>query len=369
MKQATLYILIILGLACNGPISASLKKKSNPLAPPEKIAKDETTRKTENVEPTESPKIVNRNNFIQEEILVAVNNHIITKKVFQQASEQQNASLYRQYSGKELDVKLAEARAKTLQGLIDAFLLEDKALDMGVSVSDEYINSTIDQIKKENKIASQEEFERAIKANLGIGIEDFKRNQKRQIIEQQVLGRDVFSKLAIEENELQAYYEQNLEEFKLPPRFKMRELIVSKSYTGAEGAALQKTVVEIQKKIAEGTSFESLIRQYSTSPSKELGGDIGWINKGLLRPSIEEAALGLEVGKVSSMIESVKDFAWVQLIAFEANPVQPFGEVKDKVLTKVQEPKAQNAIEQYLKNLRTRGNIRYLVPKDKLIEG
>jgi len=38
-------------------------------------------------------------------------------------------------------------------------------------------------------------------------------------------------------------------------------------------------------------------------------------------------------------------------------------------MEKLQEPKAQNAIENYLTGLRLRANIRYMVPKDTIIKG
>ena len=55
---------------------------------------------------------------VREEVLVIVNAHIISRRQFQQSVEQENAALYRQFSGKELDEKLREAREKTLQGLV-----------------------------------------------------------------------------------------------------------------------------------------------------------------------------------------------------------------------------------------------------------
>ena len=298
-----------------------------------------------------------------------MNSHIITKKSFQQAFEQQNASLYRQFSGKVLDEKLSEARAKTLQGLIDAFLLADKATEMGITIPDDYIDSTIEQIKKENKIGSDEEFERALKANLGIGLSEYRKNQKRMILEQQVLGREVYSKMAVTENEVRAYYEQNKDDFRLPERFRIRELVIPRGTTPEEISKSAAILIEIKRQIQDKKTFESLVRTYSTAPTKDLGGDAGWINKGMLRPSIEEAALALNKGDISSVIETARDYYFVQLIDRESTPYQPFAEVKDKLIVKVQEPKAESAIEQFMNNLRTRANIRYMIPKDQLLKG
>ena len=306
---------------------------------------------------------------VRDEILVVVNKHIITRRGLTQAVEQQHAALYRQFSGKELDTKLTDARDKTLQGLVDAFLLEDKGTELGSPVTDDYIRASIDGIKKENNFTSDADLEQALKGSLGIGLPEFFKRQKQQAIQQFVLQREVFSKVAVEDNELRAFYEDHKDEYRMPTRFRIRELVLAKGATPADLAAARTQLVAIQTDLKAGKSFEDLAKAQSTSPSKATGGDLGWMNKGFLRASIEEAALKLKPEQVSAPIETDKDLYLIQLIAHEDAPVKAFAEVKPKILEKLQEPKAQNAIEQYLAGLRIRANIRYLVPKDQILKG
>jgi len=306
---------------------------------------------------------------VREEILVVVNKHIITRRGLNQAVEQQHAALYRQFSGKELDEKLKDAREKTLQGLVDAFLLEDKGDELGSPVTDEYVRASIDGIKKENNFATDADLERALKGSLGIGLPEFLKRQKQQATQQFVLQREVYSKVAVEDNELRAYYEDHKDEYRLPSRFRIRELVIAKGATAEDQIEARKKLGLIQSELKGGKSFEELARLYSTSPSKATGGDLGWMNKGFLRASIEDAAVLLKPDQVSTPIETDKDLYLIQLISLEDAPVKAFAEVKAKILEKLQEPKAQNAIEQYLANLRMRANIRYLVPKDQILKG
>ena len=306
---------------------------------------------------------------VREEILVVVNKHIITRRGLSQAVEQQHAALYRQFSGKELDEKLVDAREKTLQGLVDAFLLEDKGAELGSPVTDEYVRATLDGIKKENNFATDADLERALKSSLGINLNEFIKRQKQQSTQQFVLQREVFSKVAVEDNELRAYYEDHKDEYRLPSRFRIRELVIAKGATEADQAEARKKLESIQAELKGGKPFEDLARQHSTSPSKATGGDLGWMNKGFLRASIEEAAVKLKPEQVSDPIETDKDIYLIQLISMEDAPVTAFAEVKAKILEKLQEPKAQNAAEQYLVNLRMRANIRYLVPKEQILKG
>jgi parvulin-like peptidyl-prolyl isomerase len=173
----------------------------------------------------------------------------------------------------------------------------------------------------------------------------------------------------VEDNELRAYYEDHKDEYRMPSRFRLRELVLAKGATVEEQTEARKKLEAIQAELKGGKSFEELARLHSTSPSKATGGDLGWMNKGFLRASIEEAAVKLKPEQVSAPIETDKDLYLVQLIALEDSPVKTFAEVKAKILEKLQEPKAQNAMEQYLANLRMRANIRDLVPKEQILKG
>jgi peptidyl-prolyl cis-trans isomerase SurA len=306
---------------------------------------------------------------VREEVLVVVNCHVIARRTLQQAVEQSTAALYRQFSGKELDEKLRDAREKTLQGLVDAFLIQDKAEDLGIVIPEDYIQGYIEDVKKQNNFSSDADFERALKGSLGIGLAEYTKRTRQQVIQQEVLRKEVYSKIAIEEQELRAYYEEHKAEYKLPNRYRIRELVLARGASPEEKEAAKATLAKVQGALKAGTAFEELARQYSTSPSRSMGGDLGWIGKGILRSSIEEAALGLKPDEVSAPIETDKDLYLVQLVASELDQAQPFADVKAKILEKLQEPKAQNAIENYLNGLRIRGNIRYLVDKETILKG
>lgn len=306
---------------------------------------------------------------VREEVLVIVNAHIISRRHFQQAVEQENAALYRQFSGKELDEKLREAREKTLQGLIDAFLVQDKADDLGIRIPDDYLKSVIEDIKKQNNLPTDADLERALRGSAGIGLAEYTKRQKQGILQQEVLRREVFSKVAIEDQELRAYYEDHKDEYKVPSRLRIRELVIPKGGTPAEQQVAKAKVDLVRAEITKGSSFEELVKQHSESLSRTTGGDLGWMDKGLLRPDLEKAAYGLKPGQVAGPLDSDKDTSFIQLIDAQIDGARPFAEVKDKILEKLQEPKAQNAIEQYMQGLRVRANVRFLVAKDKILEG
>jgi len=306
---------------------------------------------------------------VREEILVVVNAHIISRRQFQQAVEQGTAALYREFSGQELDAKLRTAREKTLQGMIDTDVITDKAADLGVVASDEMLRAYVEDIKKQNNFSSDEDFERALRGSLGIGLQTYIARQKEDMVKQEVLRREVYSRIAIEDQELRAYYEEHRADYKLPGRFRIRELVLPKGATAEEQADTQAKLAAIQAAFKKGTGFEALVKEYSTAPSRSTGGDLGWLAKGVLRPELEAAVLALKPGQITAPVATDTDFYLAELTDQELDRAQPFEEVKAAIRTKLQEPKAENAIESYIQSLRIRANIRYMVPKETILKG
>jgi len=62
--------------------------------------------------------------------------------------------------------------------------------------------------------------------------------------------------------------------------------------------------LDIQKKLAEGVSFEELARDFSECPSGKEGGSLGEFGKGMMVPSFEKAAFSLLPGEVSGLVRT-----------------------------------------------------------------
>jgi parvulin-like peptidyl-prolyl isomerase len=306
---------------------------------------------------------------VREEILVVVNGHIITRRTYQQAVEQGSAALYREFSGAELDAKLRTAREKILQGLVDTYVVLDKAADLGISVSDEQLRGFVDQIKKDNNMPTDADLERALQASLGIGLKTYMGRAKDDLVKQEVMRREVFSRIAVETQELQAYYQEHKADYRMPSRFRMRELVLPKGATPEAQQDTQAKLAAIQEEVRKGTPFEQLVERYSTAPSRSTGGDLGWLDPGMLRSDLETAVLALRKGQVSAPVDTGNDVYLVQLLEAELDKVKPFADVQAEIRAKLQEPKAESAIEAYIQGLRIRANIRYMVPRETILKG
>jgi peptidyl-prolyl cis-trans isomerase SurA len=292
---------------------------------------------------------------VREEILVVVNGHVITRREYLQAVEQGAAALYRMFSGQELDAKLRTTREKTLQGMIDSYVIEDKAADLGLTINDDQLRAWLTSMEKENNIPSDADLERALRSSLGIGLKEYMMRAREDLLKQEVLRKEVFSRIAVEDQELLAYYNDHKDEFREATRFRIRELVLPRGGTPEEQQDAESKLAAIQASLKQGTPFETLVEQYSTAPSRSTGGDLGW--------------LGQKKGQVSPPVKTATDICLVQLTDEEMDKYKPFTEVRAAILAKLQEPKAESAIESYIQSLRIRANIRYMVPRETILKG
>jgi len=67
-------------------------------------------------------------------------------------------------------------------------------------------------------------------------------------------------------------------------------------------------IQELHGQAEGGTAFDELARSHSDCPSGTSGGDLGTFGRGQMVPEFETAAFGLEVGGLSTVIET--DFGY-----------------------------------------------------------
>lgn len=90
-------------------------------------------------------------------------------------------------------------------------------------------------------------------------------------------------------------------------RLKVSQILIKANRTDQTARAKAKSKLgELRKRIgSSSTRFAEIARQESDAPSKEQGGDVGWITlTGKLPTPVAEAAFGLKDGVVSQPIES-----------------------------------------------------------------
>lgn len=108
----------------------------------------------------------------------------------------------------------------------------------------------------------------------------------------------------------------------------------------------------ILARLQRGEDLAAVAREVSKdSASKDRGGDMGWIPKGLKGPELEQAAFGLKIGEVSPPVKAPEGYYIIKLLDKETREIDASvqAQLKSQALSRwLGEQKAKNRVERYL---------------------
>src|SRR5262249_11494811 len=271
---------------------------------------------------------------IIEQILVKVNGEIFTKSDL----EQRQVQTLRQ-KGQALDLKsdpnnlqlrkaLDEITPQIVVDAVDEMLIVQRGKELGYKLSDEQFKSVVDNIRKENKIETDEQFQAALKSE-NMTMTDLRRNLERSMIVQRVQQNEVMTKIGVTDDEARAYYESHMNEFTTPPTVTLREILVATPTdpkgvnVGADEAALEKAQ-DIRRRVTSGgEKFDRLASELSDAPSKANAGLIGPLSVNDISPDLRAMVEKMKPGDVSDPLRVTRGYQLLKLETMSAKQVLP----------------------------------------------
>lgn len=119
----------------------------------------------------------------------------------------------------------------------------------------------------------------------------------------------------------------------------------------------------LRERVVNGGNFAELAKVNSADLSAAKGGDLGWVNPGDTVPEFERAMDALKPGEVSPPIKS--PFGW-HLIMVEERRMQDVTDERKRAAARnaLRERKAEEAYEEWLRQLRDRTYVEYRMEKE-----
>jgi peptidyl-prolyl cis-trans isomerase SurA len=290
---------------------------------------------------------------VVEQIVARVNNQIITKSEYQRSQDELKQEAQQQ-DPSNADKVIAERQKDILRDLIDQQLLLEKGKDLGITADTDVIKK-LDEMRKQMKLDSMEDLEKAAQAQ-GISFEDFKQNTRNQIITQQVIGKEVGSRLSITKEEEQDFYDQHKAELARPEQVKLSEILVSTDKSSgdeaAKLAAAKAKADDLLAQIRKGAAFDETAKKNSDGPTAAQGGDLGYFGRGTLAKQLEDLTFGLKSGDVSDVIRTKQGFVILKVTDHQSAGIPEMKEIEPRIQDALYMQKLQPALRDYLKKLR-----------------
>ena len=177
--------------------------------------------------------------------------------------------------------------------------------------------------------------------------------EKRQIKYVVVDSAKIAATTAVTEQELQTYYDQHRDEYRVPEQVKVSHILIKTPLPAPGAKEDEKAVADarakaegVLKELKAGGDFAKLAEKYSEDPgSAKSGGELGWIGRGRTVPEFEKAAFSLAKGQTSDVVKSSYGFHIIRVEDKHNAGLKTLAEVKSEIEDKVKQQKTARATE------------------------
>ena len=285
---------------------------------------------------------------IVERIIARVNSEIITQRQYDDEQAQLREKLSQDYSGAELDAQVREQSKNLLRDLIDESLMVQKAKDDDINVETDLVKE-LDGYRKRANLATLEDLETEVEKQ-GLNYEDFKDRLRRQLLMQEVIGREVGSRIQLSRDDARKFYEAHKKEFESPGMVHLAQILISNEKHKPEEA--EKRANDALAELKAGQRFAEVAKKYSDAPTAEQGGDVGYLKEGTLAPEISALVAKLDLNEFSNPIQTKYGYIILKVLERFSPGIPKYEEVEQRVNEMLYNQKMQPDLREFLLRLR-----------------
>lgn len=301
-----------------------------------------------------------------DKVVAVVNEDIITLSELQAETTTIYKTLGKDNSAKNLLEAMDEARELALNKMIDQTLMEQKARQFNLTVTDQEIDAAYNRMKN-NMSLSPSQF-RSKLSKSGISVEQYRTKLRNNILQSKIVSIDIRSKIVITDEMIHAYYDQHYTSQMNKGDYYLLQMGFTWDNSDASRHEINKEKTlslarRIHKLIKEGQDFKTLAKKFSDLPSASDGGDIGIFTLDDMAPAMQAAVKDLQPGELSSIVELQSGYQFFKLLSADAEAIvvtSPYEANKAEIRDKLYAIKMKEAYKAWVKELKASAYIRKL---------
>ena len=291
-----------------------------------------------------------------EKIVARVNDRLITHSEYERRVETALRS-------PQAPTDRERVRQDVLKDLIQEKLLEERAKELDVAATDEEVENAVERIKRQYNLATDAEFDAALKAS-EITRDDLKKQMRQTITLQKVIGREITSRLEMTDDVLRLEYERQKDAlYKLPEQAHVSEIVVR--FTPEDPAARERAVARIEAaraKVAAGTAFADVAREVSEGNARERGGDLGTVARGELLPGLDAAVFAEPAQEYTAPVLLPGSVHLFHVTERKPAGYRPFPEVREDLQKRLSENLYDKRYGEFIEKLRREAFVKIYDP-------
>ena len=155
---------------------------------------------------------------------------------------------------------------------------------------------------------------------------------------------EIAKEIEVSDDDVKAYYQENIASYTQAEQRRVSHILIEFTEGESDSEANAKTQAEtVLARIAQGEDFAELAKELSSDTfSGENGGDLDFIEPGVMDASFDEAAFALTtVGETTELVKTSFGYHVIKLTELKAEVIQSLADIKDELHSKVSNEKAQ----------------------------
>jgi parvulin-like peptidyl-prolyl isomerase len=236
----------------------------------------------------------------------------------------------------------AQIRKGALEMIIFEELVYQDAIRRKMTVPQATLDKAASDLRK--GFASPEKYQEFLQTECKGSRQWLLKKIERSILIEEVLKAEVKDRATVSLAQAQAYYDQNPASFEYPESFTIQTIsVIPPANASGETLAKTRTRAEDALRQAKATKafddFGLLAEKLSDDDYRVSMGEHKPAERNQLPPPVLQAALNLQPGQVSDLIQLDQAYTVIRLITHTAAGKKTFAEVKDSLRTNLQKKK------------------------------
>jgi peptidyl-prolyl cis-trans isomerase SurA len=235
--------------------------------------------------------------YLLDRVVAIVNQEVITWSELYRSMETDVMPGVRGLSDEERKKLFKENETIFLENLINFKLQLQEAQSAGIRVSDAEVKEAIDGIKSKYSM-SDAKFEETLKSE-GYTFDEYRKRLREQITISRIVNQQVRNKVLVNDQDIDAFLRSNKEFEGMSDKYRIRQIFFKKPVDATDRPKTEDRARAVYAMIMEGKDFAALAKEYSEDPSRNSGGDLGFIEKNSLAQEFGSALSQMKPGEVS----------------------------------------------------------------------
>ena len=162
----------------------------------------------------------------------------------------------------------------------------------------------------------------------------------------------VRSEAEVSDDEIRKYFRRHLEEFRVQKRVAVSHILFRTLGNSEEEKTLvENRAQEVLEKARAGSDFARLAEEHSEDATALVGGDLGWVYRGQTVKEFEEAAFGLDSGKISELIKTTYGVHILKVGEKQEAHLETLDQVRDRLRAILESQKLNGAIKAWARKV------------------